>query len=483
MESDSFQATTEAFLEWLSKIGVRINPKMTLKDLKSEGRGRGVVAAADFEEDEVVFCIPRTAVLNVNNVFAGQDSGASKEALLQMPNWLALTATMMSEGQQSDSRWAPYLAVLPQKLDSLVFWSEEELAELQASSVAKKIGRSSAEEMFTKHISPLGLGEFNVELCHQVASVIMAYAFDIPEEEPAKQENGGAEGETDDLVSDDGEDEKTILSMIPLADMLNADAERNNARIYYENEDLEMRTIKPIMAGEEIFNDYGQLPRSDLLRRYGYVTENYAQYDVVEISSASIKSLMTEKPQEIQSGQFLDPLTSAEAEERVALADREGILEDSYDVNIANAEERAIPDELLALLYLFLLDNENLEAIVTSQSALPSRSKLATELVGKVLVKVLRHREAEYATTLEEDEKLLQAANLPRRTAMAIQVRHGEKRVLRLAVEEAMKFEAANKRMRPIRGSALNTAKNGSNLNNKRRAEEVSKPGKKGRLR
>jgi SET domain-containing protein 6 len=390
---------------------------------------------------------------------------------------------MMSEGQQSDSKWAPYLAILPQKLDSLVFWSDEELAELQASSVVKKIGRSSAEEMFTKHISPLGLGEFNVELCHQIASVIMAYAFDIPEEEPAKQENGGAEGDADELVSDDGEDEKTILSMIPLADMLNADAERNNARIYYENEDLEMRTIKPIKTGEEIFNDYGQVPRSDLLRRYGYVTENYAQFDVAEISSASIKLLMTEVPLELQSGQFLDPLTSAEAEKRMALADREGVLEDSYDVNIANSEEPAIPDELLAFLYLLLLDNENLEAIATSQSALPSRSKLATELVGKVLVKALRHREAEYATTLEEDEKLFQAANLPRRTAMAIQVRHGEKRVLRQAIEEAMKFEASDKRIRQIRGSALNTAKNGSNLNNKRRAEEVSKSAKKGRHR
>ena len=28
-----------------------------------------------------------------------------------------------------------------------------------------------------------------------------------------------------------------------------------------------------------------QLPRSDLLRRYGYITENYAQYDVAEITT------------------------------------------------------------------------------------------------------------------------------------------------------------------------------------------------------
>lgn len=49
-----------------------------------------------------------------------------------------------------------------------------------------------------------------------------------------------------------------------------------------------MKAIRNIQAGEEIFNDYGELPRADLLRRYGYVTDNYAQYDVVEFSLDSI---------------------------------------------------------------------------------------------------------------------------------------------------------------------------------------------------
>lgn len=49
-----------------------------------------------------------------------------------------------------------------------------------------------------------------------------------------------------------------------------------------------MRAIKQIPAGDEIFNDYGEIPRSDLLRRYGYVTDNYAKYDVVEIPLADI---------------------------------------------------------------------------------------------------------------------------------------------------------------------------------------------------
>jgi hypothetical protein len=46
METDDFQVVTEAFLAWLSSVGVRINPKMALKDLRSKGSGRGVGRSA-----------------------------------------------------------------------------------------------------------------------------------------------------------------------------------------------------------------------------------------------------------------------------------------------------------------------------------------------------------------------------------------------------------------------------------------------------
>ena len=47
---------------------------------------------------------------------------------------------------------------------------------------------------------------------------------------------------------------------------------------------MTMVALKPIQKGEEVFNDYGPLPRSDLLRRYGYVTNRYRKWDVVELN-------------------------------------------------------------------------------------------------------------------------------------------------------------------------------------------------------
>ena len=53
--------------------------------------------------------------------------------------------------------------------------------------------------------------------------------------------------------------------------------------------------MRPIKAGEEIFNYYGPHPNSELLRRYGYVTEKHSRYDVVEIPWDVVESVMTSK--------------------------------------------------------------------------------------------------------------------------------------------------------------------------------------------
>ncbi|PBP20546.1 hypothetical protein BUE80_DR008649 [Diplocarpon rosae] len=476
MVLDDFGQKTETFLAWLMDIGVVINPKVALVDLRSAGRGRGVIAQSNIDEDEVLFTIPRSAVLNTASAL-GSAGLSTPPAILDMPSWLALTATILAEGQRDDSKWGPYLALLPQKLDSLVFWSESELLELQASTVVSKIAKASAEELFYQYISPLELSQGNIEMCHRVASVIMAYAFDIPEKQSSEENNHAGDG--DSLVSDDEEDEKTILSMIPLADMLNADADRNNARLCCDNEDLEMRSIKPIMEGEEIFNDYGQLPRSDLLRRYGYVTNRYALFDVAEISTPFLLSVLV-AAQSLRTGLTLKLLSSKEVEQRITLAQREGVYEESYDLTHAGSDGPGIPDELLALLYLLLLDNENLLTIEKSQTLLPGRSKLATSLVGQVLAVVLQSRLQEYPTTTETDQMILQAGNLPLRKQMAVQVRLGEKLVLEKAIQESMSFTGDNKRMRLIdnrTGSGVESTKG------KRKNEDSGAAKKKGRLR
>jgi SET domain-containing protein 6 len=48
-----------------------------------------------------------------------------------------------------------------------------------------------------------------------------------------------------------------------------------------------MRSIRPIIEGDQIYNTYGNLPNADLLRRYGYVIPG-SKDELVEISSEMI---------------------------------------------------------------------------------------------------------------------------------------------------------------------------------------------------
>ena len=130
------------------------------------------------------------------------------------------------------SQWKPYLEVLPESFDTPMFWTEEEVSHLQASSTVKKIGKSDAEEMFRTLLLPairanadvFGTGanysdDELIRLAHRMGSTIMAYAFDLENEEA--EENDEEDGWVEDR------DGKSMMGMVPMADILNADAEFN----------------------------------------------------------------------------------------------------------------------------------------------------------------------------------------------------------------------------------------------------------------
>jgi SET domain-containing protein 6 len=347
------------------------------------------------------------------------------------------------------SNWAPYFSVLPTEFNTLMFWSEDELAELQASAVRNKIGKEGANEMFLEQLLPV-IKEFaniffagderapqraeemrderNVTLMHNMGSLIMAYAFDVEPASPRKDvdEDGFAEEE---------EDEALPKGMIPLADMLNADADRNNARLFYENKYLDMKALKPIKAGDEIFNDYGPLPRSDLLRRYGYVTDNYAQYDVVEISMDLVTDMTT--------------AAGIHSDERLEYLEEQEIIDTGYDITASSpfTIQESLSPELIILIESLLLPKDEFDRL-KGKGKLPKPEKI-TSKGAEFLHKLVQARSAQYTTTLEEDAKPMNGAPpaklapaKERRYAMAKAVRIGEKQLLKQAEDALVELMA-----------------------------------------
>lgn len=126
-------------------------------------------------------------------------------------------------------------------------------------------------------------------------SLIMAYSFNDElqktkkNEADEKEQKDGSDGEEDEEEEEEEEEEEDngLISMVPMADMLNHKTGYNNARLFHETDSLQMRAIKDIAEGEQIYNTYGDLCNADLLRKYGF-TDDKNEFDIVELDGRLI---------------------------------------------------------------------------------------------------------------------------------------------------------------------------------------------------
>lgn len=166
-----------------------------------------------------------------------------------------------------------------------------------------------------------------------------------------------------------------------------------------------MRTTTTIPAGAELFNDYGALPRSDLLRRYGYITPNYARHDVAEVSSGLLTTV---------AGRALEPEDCAE---RIDFLLDEGMLDDAFDIGT----DLRIPDDILVVIDTLLRPRGQWRTAAGSRKS---------EAVGRVLREVLETRLRAYAGSVGDDETILRDPTLRGRRRTAVEVRLGEKKII-----------------------------------------------------
>ncbi|KAF2405066.1 SET domain-containing protein [Trichodelitschia bisporula] len=429
---DDFTHATEAYLSWLRASGITISPKIHLADLRSRNASRGVVALSNIAPDEELFRIPRSIILTPSSL---------PSLPADADPWTGLILSLIAAHNAGPaSPWAPYLAVLPplEAFNTLLFWTEGELAELQASPVLGRIGAAEAREMIAERVVPVieaeparygyaaspGRDEI-FATANRFASIIMAYAFDI-ERDPAERQP-----DEEGYVTED-EDAELPKGMVPLADALNADGERNNARLFYEPDALVMKAIKPIPAGEECLNDYGELPRAEVLRRYGFVSPTYAAWDVAEVEQSLIDSVL-------RAGGIDIPFYTFAAERNALINDLE-ILDDAYEITRLTPDVHGLSIFDHALRHQILL--RVLEPLPNPPPK-PSHTAKDTYRYPRawfaVLEQVIEAKLRQYGTTLFEDREIL--ASLERagegagRRGMAVQVRMAEKEVLHGALQ------------------------------------------------
>lgn len=368
-------------------------------------------------------------------------------------SWTSLILVLIYEYLQgATSLWRPYLDVLPTITDfsTPMFWAPDELAELQASPVAGKVGRDEAEKMVRTKIlpvvrsnptvffpegSPALSDDELVQLAFRMGSVIMAYAFDLEkEDDEERQRDEDAEEEEEDEWVEDREG-KTMLGMVPMADILNADA-TFNAHIEHGEHALTATSLRTIKKGEEILNYYGPLSNGELLRRYGYTTRAHRRWNLVDLSwePAVLAALRAEVPLPAKEwNTIVESLDEDELEEAFVI--ERGAEDPDSEGKVSEVERAAgAPEELV----------EQLKAVMKAvkkvrPEAVPDKAA-RDRIIYSAIARALDERVKQYGTTLEQDLKQYEegsagADQKVRRQRMALDVRIGEKALLRQAAE------------------------------------------------
>ncbi|KND92016.1 Ribosomal lysine N-methyltransferase 4, partial [Tolypocladium ophioglossoides CBS 100239] len=435
MAAPGFNDRTDSFLQWFKNLpGATFSDAIGIADLRCRDAGRGMVATRDIAADATLFTIPRRAIINVHtsklreqlpHLFESQGDGDDEQGL---DSWGALIMILMYEHLEGESSaWKPYLDVLPETFDTPMFWSDDELSNLQGSALRHRIGKADAEGMFRANLLPAirrNPGVFRcsghysdadlIQLAHRMGSTIMAYAFDL---------ESGADSDADEDGWVEDREGKLLMGMVPMADILNADAEFN-AHVNHGDESLTVTSLRPIKAGEEILNYYGPHPNSELLRRYGYITEKHSRYDVVEIPWRVVEGTIMSRMRVCQ-------VTIEKARKRIS----EDELEDTFVLERESGEPSSdrtfagpasvaeIPADLHEQLKTFLKTLQKIEG-----GLIPDKRK-RDDLQQAILADSILAIELQYTTSVSADHQILQQ-NLSRRHRMAVQVRLGEKRLL-----------------------------------------------------
>ncbi|EOY01840.1 Rubisco methyltransferase family protein [Theobroma cacao] len=390
----------QTFWQWLQDQGVVSAKSPVRPGMVPEGLG--LIAKKDISRNEVVLEIP-------NRFWINQDAVAASEigsVCSGLKPWISVALFLIREKLKEDSQWRVYLDILPEFTDSTVFWSEEELAELQGTQLlSTTLGvKEYVQNEFLKVEEEIILP--NKQLFPAPITVDdFFWAFGILRSRAFSRLRG------------------QNLVLIPLADLINHSPsittedyawEIKGAGLFSRDLLFSLRSPLSVKAGEQVLIQYDlNKSNAELALDYGFVeskSERNAYTLTLEISES-------------------DPFFG----DKLDIAETNGLGETAYfDIVLG----RPLPPALIPYLRLVALGGSDaflLESIfrntIWGHLDLPV-SRANEELICRVVCDACKAALSGYHTTIEEDEKLMEGGNLDPRLEIAVGIRAGEKKVL-----------------------------------------------------
>ncbi|CAA6658739.1 unnamed protein product [Spirodela intermedia] len=343
--------------------------------------GLGLVAQRDLSRNEVVVEVPKRLWISPETVVADPELGRLCSGLRP---WVSVALFLLREKARGvESSWKPYLDILPPSTNSPLFWSEQELSELQGQP---KFYPLKNFRFVWDPITEYGFWSqrfLRSEFLKVEEDILLPYKRVFPS--PITFEDfvwafGILRSRTFSGLS--GEN----LILTPVADLVN-----HSPKITSKDSAWEIKG-KGLFSREEIF------------------------------------SLRTTVPVKA------DPESEAFLDDKLDIAESNGLGETAYfDIYL----NQALPPLMLPYLRLIALEGSDsflLEALfrnsVWGHLELPV-SYQNEELICRVIRDACRSAMSAYQTTIEEDEAIREAGSLDQRLEIAVWIREGEKKVLK----------------------------------------------------
>nr|XP_025867642.1 N-lysine methyltransferase SETD6 isoform X1 [Vulpes vulpes] len=448
------------FLSWCRQVGLELSPKVTVSR-QGTVAGYGMVARESVQPGELLFAVPRAALLSQHTCSiggllerggcacgAGRGGGprggaralislspSERGALQSQSGWVPLLLALLHELQTPASLWSPYFALWPElgRLEHPMFWPEEERRQLlQGTGVPEAVEKDLANIRSEYYSIVLPFMEAHpdlfsprvrsLDLYRQLVALVMAYSFQEPLEE------------------EDDEKEPNSPLMVPAADILNHLA-NHNANLEYSPNCLRMVATKPIPKGHEIFNTYGQMANWQLIHMYGFAEpypdniDDTADIQMVTVREAALQGTKVEAERLLllERWDFLCKLEMVGEEGAFVIGREEVLTEEELTTTLKvlcmSAEEfREFKDQD------GWGDNKREEDSLTIKNIPKLKASWRQLLRDSVLLTLQT-----YATDLKSEQDLLSNkevyTKLSWREQQALQVRFGQKMILNQLLE------------------------------------------------
>ncbi|XP_059988065.1 N-lysine methyltransferase SETD6 isoform X6 [Lagenorhynchus albirostris] len=406
-------APVASFLSWCRRVGLELSPKVAVSR-QGTVAGYGMVARESVQPGELLFAVPRAALLSQHT--------CSISGLLERGGYAGGGGTPR---RACGAGWGPNLFV-----------------SLRARRAAEPVGMGAAAAGAAARAAGPGLA-LEPLLCAVARAGPLGAPHVLPQGSlsgalpPAR---GSCDGLQEPLEEEDDEKEPNSPLMVPAADVLNHLA-NHNANLEYSPNCLRMVATQPIPKGHEIFNTYGQMANWQLIHMYGFTepypdnTDDTADIQMVTVREAALQGTKVEAERLLlyERWDFLCKLEMVGEEGAFVIGREEVLTEEELAMTLKvlcmPAEEfREFKDQD------GWGDDKREEDSLTITNIPKLKASWRQLLRDSVLLTLQT-----YATDLKTEQDLLNSkevyATLSWREQQALQVRYGQKMILHQLLE------------------------------------------------